>query len=99
MTTTEVLTLPDAERLADRLLHWRGIPTDQNSVESEHWAADRERVASDLDGLRDHAECGSGVGGCDDGGHAYDPPPWGCADGQRYLANLRRTAGLYGVTA
>lgn len=53
-------------------------------------AADRERVASDLAGLRDHTTAG---GWCSV--HDY----WlGCDDAARYADGLRRTAALYGVT-
>lgn len=51
-------------------------------------AADRERVASDLDGLRHHAA--PSVCSPD------EPRP--CPDARRYADGLRRTAALYGVT-
>jgi hypothetical protein len=65
-----------------------------NAALRSHVAADRERVASDLAGLREH--------GYDDGFCAgccvpVDPDGTGCSDLRRYVAGLLRTARLYGV--
>jgi hypothetical protein len=60
-----------------------------------HYAADRERVASDLAGLRDHHR-GSGIltDECERCYQMSDP----CDDARRYADGLLRTADLYGVT-
>ncbi len=52
-------------------------------------AADRERVASDLAGLRQHRRSY-----CEERGLCTDP----CPDVRRYADNLTRTAHLYAVT-
>lgn len=48
--------------------------------------ADRERVASDLAGLRTHTDC------------LHDDGDRTCHDKRRYADGLRRTAALYGLT-
>lgn len=90
---TDVLSLPDAERLAERTLAAIG-----NTYPPLAADTDRERVASDLAGLRRHAsdsissECQWCLGGTGE----YDG--WPCADARSYSDGLRRTAALYGVT-
>lgn len=56
---------------------------------------DRERVASDLAGLRDHREHGFRNGKC---ARCQGTFAWPCHDHDRYADGLRRTAELYGVT-
>lgn len=58
-----------------------------DSPREKHRRVDRERVASDLAGLRAH-------GPADDCGWGERP----CPDRRRYADGLRRTAALYGVT-
>lgn len=62
--------------------------------------ADRERVASDLAGLREHQPFQyDDLTGCD--ACCVEPThwvPWLCPDAARYADGLRRTAALYGVT-
>lgn len=83
-----VLSLPEAERLAPLLL--AAIDRQATAVIPSgraHFAADRERVESDLAGLRRHATEFDVCYRC-----------WGdmpCADALAYSANLRRTASLY----
>jgi hypothetical protein len=84
-----VLTIRQAEDLAARtlvainreaaLILWRAYP------------ADRERVASDLAGLRGHVDPDPEWRhpGCADDGS--------CPDARRYSDGLLRTAALYGV--
>lgn len=74
-------------------------------------AADRERVASDLAGLREHLPdpgawrsypnpneyVACQAEGCSCPERYDDGPEWPCPDARRYLAGLRRTAALYGV--
>jgi hypothetical protein len=97
-----VLTVEQAEDLADRTLAvidtesrvWAVVPTLRAHID-----ADRERVASDLAGLRGHAQrdgvLSSGIVGrsCPTDGRWE----W-CADARRYSDGLLRTAALYGVT-
>jgi hypothetical protein len=59
-----------------------------------HYAADRERVASDLAGLRDHHR-GSDIL-TDECGRCYQMSG-PCDDARRYADGLLRTADLYGV--
>jgi hypothetical protein len=86
-----ILTLAKAEDLAARtLVEMQHVGTYRPQVE---WVvADRERIASDLAGLRGHA----GVKAL----HAQVCPrcgKWPCDDALRYFDGLRRTAALYGV--
>jgi hypothetical protein len=100
------LTVQQAEDLAERIL--AAIDADDlafverfghrppfDSPREKHRRIDRERIASDLDGLRDHHR-GSGIL-TDECGRCYqmsDP----CDDARRYADGLLRTAALYGVT-
>jgi len=94
------MTLNEAEDLAARILEAMDGGGLHSCLECpDTQAADRKRVASDLAGLRRHDKCGSGVGYCDDGGHAGEVPPWDCADGTDYREGLLRTAALYDVRA
>lgn len=84
---SDVLSLPDAERLAKRTLaaiaEW-----DTPCIgwePKDHYDTDRERVDSDLAGLRECWPSGQ-----------YPLFP-GLA--RRFSDNLRRTATLYGVTS
>jgi hypothetical protein len=61
-----------------------------------HRDANRERVASDLAGLRQHFETYDGCDWCRM--HGYGAMLWPCPDATRYADGLRRTAALYGVT-
>lgn len=96
METATPLALADAEALAERTLAAMDGYTLHSCLECpEVQAADRERVASDLEGLQEHDAL--------DG--PADPPwcqrceseDWPCPDARRYLAGLRRTAALYDV--
>jgi hypothetical protein len=99
-TPSAVLTVERAEDLAVRIV--AAIDTldaDERRYADVrhywHYAADRERVASDLAGLREHHR-GSGIL-TDECGRCYqmsDP----CDDARRYADGLLRTADLYGVT-
>lgn len=79
------MTLTEAEDLAARTLaaieHY--VWDTYDDFRRKHWTADRERVASDLAGLRD---CFPLTYDCD------------MRHARRYTASLRRTAALYGVT-
>jgi hypothetical protein len=91
---SDVLTLAQAEDLAARTLV--AINDEHEMIydgASLRHDADRERVASDLAGLREHQSCGRAERGvwvttCIAGL---------CPDARRYADNLRRTADLYGV--
>lgn len=89
MTTPTVLTVEQAEALAQRTL--AAIDAlDYSRLRADIDAADRERVASDLAGLRQHhgpALCPT----C-----SNDHGAWPCPDARRYTAGLLRTAALYG---
>lgn len=88
------MTLDQAEDLAARTLAaidaaYRGCPPTLPD-----YAADRERVQSDLAGLQQHVYSPiHGVCRCQPLG--ADQP---CPDARRYADGLRRTAALYGVT-
>lgn len=82
-----MLTLAQAEDVAARTL--AAISTDPNSVESDHWAADRERLASDLAGLRECDYAMQNVPGAHEAAMLLRV---------RFAHGLRRTAALYGVT-
>ncbi len=101
-----VLTVEEAEWLAAALFeHF-----DTEGV----WRADRERVESDLAGLREHQEDYGICLGCERACTCIDRRPestsigdcdcatnkdWPCPDARRYSDGLRRTAALYGVTS
>jgi hypothetical protein len=109
-TPMAVLTVERAEDLAVRIV----AAIDALDVEERryadvrhywHYAADRERIASDLAGLRDHPpSLGSPFGGhgktCT-GDHerrnGESGADWPCDDARRYADGLLRTADLYGV--
>ena len=95
--TRDVLTL--AEALAERVLAVLDAPpTDLPAWADRIQTMDRERVVSDLAGLRAHPvrprsgfptpACGACL--------RFD---WPCPDAQRYLDGLRRTAALYGISS
>ncbi len=63
-----------------------------------YFAADRERVASDLAGLRDHQPGHYCVGREHWRYFSDGPAPVHCPDARRYADGLRLTAALYGVT-
>ena len=95
MTTpaAPVLSLAEAERLAELLLEglssWTTFTVGGDGT--RRWlVADRERVASDLAGIRRHH---TETDVC-----AVDWLTWPCADARRYSDGLKRTAALYGVT-
>ncbi len=88
---SDVLKLAAAEDLAARTLAAIGWQEEllESRIGAERVTADRERVASDLEGLR---EC-----------HQYDASSgalWSLMlpHARRYSDNLHRTAALYGVT-
>lgn len=88
---SDVLTLPEAEDLASRTLaaiKERDEDTYTHDLH-EHHRADRERVASDLAGLR-HARFLAAT--LDRDYYEIDTYALRCSDG------LLRTATLYGVT-
>ncbi len=84
---SEALTVEEAERLAAAI--FAEMQTDWAVVMlREEWrSADRERVESDLAGLREHL-----------GGWHVVADGWSCLTCRRYSDGLRRTAVLYGVT-
>ncbi len=88
------LTLDEAEDHAARTLAAIDDAFKGWGQSLPQYAADRERVASDLAGLREHQpgdypdECGVCL-------HVVDEDI--CPDARRYLDGLRRTAALYGV--
>ncbi len=95
---SDVLTLAEAEDLLARTLaaidHYAPVAVavtktygNPNSI-----IADRERVASDLDGPRVHQAYQEACEGC------YGATGWPCDDARRYSGGLRRTAALYGVS-
>lgn len=94
------MNLDEAEDLADRTLAAISV-TERPAMDSgsflSHFTVHRERVASDLSGLRDHRHNGgeSGFDGCWWCGHTE----WPCPDARRYAEGLRHTANLYGVTS
>lgn len=85
------MTLAQAEDLAARTLAAMAGSNFTHRNE-DHAAADRERVASDLAGLREHRgllhACLRGV----------EDLTQDCPDAARYAAGLVRTAALYGIT-
>lgn len=97
------LSLPDAERLAERTLAAIDVAAAPHSTTDRVllvYTADRERIASDLAGLREHSGDQS-----DAESEASCNPCWWmalrgatCADARRYSDGLKRTAALYGVT-
>ncbi len=87
---SDALTLAAAEDLAARTLAAIGWQEEllEGRIGVERVAADRERIESDLAGLRGHAsivQCHDHVG------------EWPCDDARRYSEGLLRTAALYGV--
>jgi hypothetical protein len=109
---SDVLTLAQAEDLATRTLAaideqerdaaaLRGPLRSVTPHAMRRCAADRERVASDLEGLRRHVPLlmyfdvdPTGIPFC----RACEvDDAWPCPDARRYSDNLRRTARLYGV--
>lgn len=68
--------------------------------ESSGWPAvfraDREQVASDIAGLRDHRAGGMGICLSDHSGGEHEQ--YDCPDAVRYAAGLRRISAKYGVT-
>ena len=98
------LSLPDAERLADDLTET--LDELDNDEMSGPWqrtviAYVRERVASDLAGLRRHVPVlmyrdidPAGVPFC---AACEVDDAWPCPDARRYSDNLRRSGRLYGV--
>ncbi len=94
---SEVLTVQEAERLVTILLPT--IARIERHIDDEPWAtrvyaADRERVQSDLAGLRQHGESLRSPGFCERCDRRLQP----CPDARRYSDGLRRTAALYGVS-
>lgn len=88
---TAVLTLPEAEALAERTLAAIDAAETAGTDDPLRLADDREQVASDLAGLR---ECFGSIG--------PDIGPDGLRRGhaphaRRYSDGLHRTASLYGV--
>ncbi len=85
-----VLTVEQAERLAAATFgRIDAMDTGlRSTLGHRRLMADRERVESDLAGLRAH----SGLHRCP------RIPAVPCADARRYSDGLRRTAALYGVT-
>jgi hypothetical protein len=92
-----VLTVEQAVTLAERIVEVMNARLDELHPALRHGAlnlnADRERVASDLAGLRDHnpMECAL----CHQHHQGWRQV---CPDWLRYSDGLRRTARLYGVT-
>lgn len=84
---TAVVTLREAEQLAGAAL--AAIDQAYDGQPNEIGRADRERVKSDLAGLRRHtpALC-----------EWLCPAPGECPDRRAFTDGLRRTAALYGVT-
>lgn len=85
------MTPDEAEALAQRILAvihdggWSGVPDYM-----------RERVASDLAGLRQHGPDEPLCSWSHDASYTHDGDV--CDDALRYAAGLRRTAALYGVS-
>lgn len=85
------MTTDQAADLAARTLAAIDANADAgDGIGDESHAVDRERVASDLAGLRGHNNVGTDWCVCE--------TPF-CPDAARYADGLRRTAALYGVTA
>lgn len=104
-TTHALLTLDQAEDIAARTLaalDGHDHHSCLDCLDVQDYA--RERVASDLAGLRDHPPVPYPVpagrpaplrcAGCDPDTHAAD---WPCPDAARYAEGLLHTAALYGV--
>ena len=80
------LSLPDAERLAERLILRIDIQRELDPPNAQlRYQSDRDQVESDLADLRFHAQQHI----------ACEVRP--CADAQDRSDNLRRTGRLYGV--
>lgn len=90
------LTVIEAEGLAlhlDRLLDVAD-PQRENPWHNR----ERNRLASDLAGLRTHSRHGPpNADLCEYCSQEPYSVPWPCADARRYSDGLRRTAALYGV--
>lgn len=94
-TDLPVLSLPDAERLAERTLA-AIVARQEKAADYRHYLADRERVASDLAGVRQHEPEGHT---CENTDSVYwSSLEYPCDDARRYSDGLLRTAALYGVT-
>jgi hypothetical protein len=89
------LPLSEAEALAKRIIAVIDSRWQETLFEGKHGTSDRERIASDLEGLRMHFHNGGepGLDGCMCGQR------WPCPDAVRYADGLRRTAALYGVSS
>lgn len=87
------MTPAEAEALAARTLAEIAYWENRGDNPDPH-IADRERVASDLAGLRSHLA--STVE--EDDWWCWFCREGDCEDAPRYAASLRRTAALYGVT-
>lgn len=85
------MTPQETEALAARTLTAIGSVM-HGTADAATRAADRERVASDLDGCRRHFLSGSECGWC-------EIAPYPCPDFLTFTAGLRRTAALYGVNS
>lgn len=92
MTPSEAADL--AERTLAAIDRWDGSHDNGH----EQYAADRDRVASDLAGLREHFDWNAlGVCGSSTHGPLMSMTKHPCPDARRYADGLRRTAALYGV--
>ncbi len=92
---SEVLTVQEAAQLAVATL--KEVPTTHpNPVWQKQYVLDRDRIESDLSGLREHSACGQASHGMWLTNCIATKP---CPDAQRYSDNLRRTAALYGIVA
>ncbi len=104
-----VLTLGEAEAFAARTLAAIERMYGAAYARKERGDADRERVVSNIEGLRRHDDSqGDEWVDPDEGPQpsrcswcTYDDRAidWPCTDARRYSDGLRRTAALYGVTS
>ncbi len=100
MSAPRVLTLPEAEALAERVFRAIGYADRAAGAMSPETCADRERLKSDLAGLRRHHHDvyqGWGDNGCAICGHASETESYPCLDAQDRSDGLIRTAREYGV--
>ncbi len=88
-----VLSIKQAEDLAARMLRYLALCSAPGA--SKRHDADRDRIASDLDGLCEHQPIMPGGDTCDRCDAEFCD--WPCSDARRYSDNLRGTATLYGV--
>ncbi len=93
---SDVLKLAESQDLATRIL----VAIEREHPHETGWSSmvmefDRERIESDLAGLREHRDDGfhPNLLACERCGRE-----WPCPDAQRYVAGLRRTAALYAVS-